>query len=73
MYLTGDGLSNHIDSLQERMREAASELEFEDAARLRDEIQRLRQVDLGIGFTNSLQQYQSKRSKKSSGQRNNTK
>jgi len=30
------------------MREAAANLEFEDAARLRDELKRLREQDLGI-------------------------
>ena len=30
------------------MREAAADLEFEEAARLRDEIRRLEQVDLGL-------------------------
>ncbi|MBV8504279.1 MAG: UvrB/UvrC motif-containing protein, partial [Alphaproteobacteria bacterium] len=31
-----------------RMREAAADLEFEEAARLRDEIRRLEQADLGL-------------------------
>jgi excinuclease ABC subunit B len=30
------------------MREAAADLEFEQAARLRDEIRRLEQIDLGL-------------------------
>jgi excinuclease ABC subunit B len=36
------------------MREAAADLEFEEAARLRDEIQRLEQVELGIGDARPL-------------------
>nr|WP_290922705.1 UvrB/UvrC motif-containing protein [Hyphomonas sp. 34-62-18] len=35
-------------SLEKQMREAAANLEFETAARLRDEVTRLREEDLGI-------------------------
>ena len=34
--------------LEKRMREAAADLEFEEAARLRDEIKRLRETELAV-------------------------
>jgi excinuclease ABC subunit B len=37
-----------IEDLERRMREAAADLEFETAARLRDEIKRLRETELAI-------------------------
>ncbi len=41
-------LEDRLDDLRTRMREAASNLEFEEAARLRDEIHRLEALDLGV-------------------------
>ncbi|WP_193140665.1 MULTISPECIES: excinuclease ABC subunit UvrB [unclassified Meridianimarinicoccus] len=46
--LVGANLQAHLDGLRDEMRKAAENLEFEEAARLRDEIKRLEAVDLAI-------------------------
>ena len=46
--VAGDNLQAHLDGLREDMRKAAENLEFEEAARLRDEVKRLEQVDLAV-------------------------
>ena len=43
-------LQKRIKGLDERMRAAAADLEFEEAARLRDEIKRLEAMDLGVAL-----------------------
>jgi len=44
----GANLQTHLDGLRIEMRKAAENLEFEEAARLRDEVKRLEAVDLAI-------------------------
>ena len=44
----GSNLETHLSGLRDDMRKAAENLEFEEAARLRDEIKRLEAVDLAI-------------------------
>ena len=46
--LHGGNLQAHLDGLRMDMRKAAENLEFEEAARLRDEIKRLEAVDLAV-------------------------
>ena len=46
--LYGGNLQAHLDGLRADMRKAAENLEFEEAARLRDEVKRLEAVDLAV-------------------------
>jgi excinuclease ABC subunit B len=46
--MVGENLQTHLDALRKDMLKAAENLEFEEAARLRDEVKRLESVELTI-------------------------
>ncbi|WP_298560516.1 excinuclease ABC subunit UvrB [uncultured Aliiroseovarius sp.] len=46
--MVGDNLLAHLEGLKAQMRKAAENLEFEEAARLRDEVHRLEAVELAV-------------------------
>ena len=46
--MVGANLSAHLDAMRAQMRKAAENLEFEEAARLRDEVKRLEAVELAV-------------------------
>ena len=55
--MAGANLQAHLDALRAAMRKAAENLEFEEAARLRDEVKRLEAVDLAVSDDPMARQY----------------
>ncbi|MEQ1943255.1 excinuclease ABC subunit UvrB [Mesorhizobium sp. VNQ89] len=46
--MVGNNLKAHLEFLQKKMRDAATDLNFEEAARMRDEIKRLTELELAV-------------------------
>ncbi len=46
--MVGNNLAAHLEALEKQMRNAAADLDFETAARLRDEIKRLKATELAV-------------------------
>ena len=55
--LAGGNLQAHLEHLRKEMRKAAENLEFEEAARMRDEVKRLEAVELAVADDPMARQY----------------
>ncbi len=53
----GGNLKKHLKGLNKKMKEAASNLEFEEAAKIRDEIRKLEASELEISLNPKISQY----------------
>ncbi len=53
----GGNLKKHLKALDKKMKESASNLEFEEAAKIRDEIRKLQSTELEITLNPKIRQY----------------
>jgi len=53
----GGNLKKHLKALDKKMKESASNLEFEEAAKIRDEIRKLQNTELEITLNPKIRQY----------------
>ena len=53
----GGNLKKHLKALDRKMKESASNLEFEEAAKIRDEIRKLQSTELEITLNPKVRQY----------------
>ena len=53
----GGNLKKHLKALDKKMKESASNLEFEEAAKVRDEIRKLQSTELEITLNPKIRQY----------------
>ncbi len=53
----GGNLKKHLKALDRKMKESASNLEFEEAAKIRDEIRKLQSTELEITLNPKIRQY----------------
>jgi excinuclease ABC subunit B len=56
----GGNLKKHLKILNTKMKDAAANLEFEDAAKIRDEIRKLETTELEINLNPKIKQYSTK-------------
>ena len=56
----GGNLKKHLKALDKKMKDAASNLEFEEAAKIRDEIRKLESSELEITLNQKIRQYEVK-------------
>ena len=59
----GKDLKTRIKELEARMRTAAADLEFETAARIRDQIKRLEEQQLGLATEGGVKAYEKQKTK----------
>ena len=56
----GGNLQKHLKALNEKMKDAAANLEFEEAAKIREEIRKLESTELEINLNPKISKYNTK-------------